>query len=364
MTRCDLVFCAGLALALLSSTADASYPYATGLLAVRDVGPATAHTPACSAVPDAPASICRTTAHGWAYADSEEGAERAATALEATAAAFEKYFGRVAPNGALVLSATFDRAAADRFSNTHGLGYVLTWLPPEDTRTKVEQVMRRAMPNADEAKIERALEQLDRQHEDTLRHELGHSLYGAAFWPHVEAVTAGHYGSPAPDWLDESAALLMEGAGLRQQRESSFLDALRQQSGRVAPIDDFIARDHPITAQARDRLMAQSGQQTQSGIQIMAAAGEEAARVAAFYSQSLAFADFLIYTSKDLRILGKISTAVTEGANFNDWLANTGPRHGLPGNLPALQSAWDSWCQGKLSVQAAETARGKGDGGN
>lgn len=326
-----------------------------GLIAAM---PAAADTTACSAVSDAPALTCRTTAHGWAYADRDEDAQQAASALESAAATFEQYFSRKAPAGALVLSTTFDRAAADRFSETHGLGYALSWLPPEAKRAKVEQMMRRAMPDADEDKIQRTLDQLDRHHEDTLRHELGHALYGAAFWPNVETAPAERYGSPAPDWLDESAALLMEGAGLRQQRESAFLDALRQQSRHIAPLEDFIAMDHPLTAQTKDRLMAQGGQQTQSGIQVMvmASTGDDAARFAVFYGQSLAFADFLIDTSQDPRILGTISTAVAEGADFNDWLADAGPRHGLPGALPALQSAWDAWYQDRLSAQAARTA--------
>lgn len=48
--------------------------------------------------------------------------------------------------------------------------------------------------------------------ENQVAHELGHMWYAAAFWPAASPPTTPskpRYGSPAPDWLDEAAAMLM-----------------------------------------------------------------------------------------------------------------------------------------------------------
>ncbi len=56
--------------------------------------------------------------------------------------------------------------------------------------------MRRAMPDADADRIEGIVSQVETQHIDILRHELGHAQYRAAFWPHAQQ-SADEYGTPA-----------------------------------------------------------------------------------------------------------------------------------------------------------------------
>src|SRR5690606_38227726 len=77
-------------------------------------------------------------------------------------------------------------------------------------------------------------------------------------------------------------------------------------------------------------------------------------RAASFYGQALLTGMFLIEVSGDPRILAPISSAIAGGSSFSDWLAEAGPRHGLPDNLAALQTAWETW-SGTLLDRAQAT---------
>lgn len=135
----------------------------------------------CPTVANVPAGVCVATTHGLAYAATQDDARLAATALDDAAVQFENVFGRALPRGLLVLSSTFSGDDAERFAQTHSLGFSQSWLSPADKRAQVETVMRRAMPDADETRIEGVLAQIEAQHVDMLRHELGHAQYRAAF---------------------------------------------------------------------------------------------------------------------------------------------------------------------------------------
>jgi len=60
-------------------------------------------------------------------------------------------------------------------------------------------------------------------------HELGHVWFIAKYWPDSN-VDPGklHYGGPAADWLDETAAILLENAKLTSERRKFFFDALQK----------------------------------------------------------------------------------------------------------------------------------------
>lgn len=308
-----------------------------------------AGAPECPAVADPPAEVCVATTHGLAYAATPDDARSAATALDAAAVQFGNVFGQALPAGLLVLSSTFSGDDAQRFAQAHGLGFSQSWLSSADKRTQVEMVMRRAMPDADTARIESVVAQVEGQHVAMLRHELGHAQYRAAFWPHAER-SEDEYGTPAPDWLDEASAVLMEGEPGRAARRDQFFEAWRQSSPAIRPLAEFLTMAHPMTAQRRAQLQARGGSQTASGVQVMTASGPDALASGMFYSQSLLFAEFLIDASSDPRILGTISAAVAGGVDFDTWLAGVGPQHGLPTDVAALQAAWDLWCEARGTV--------------
>lgn len=308
-----------------------------------------AGAPVCPDVAEPPAAVCLVAAHGLAYADTRDDARLAAAALDTATAHFAETFGRSLPPGLLVLSATFSGDEAWRFAQAHGLGFAQSWLSPADKRAQVETVMRRATPDLDAARIENVLSQVTAQHVDTLRHELGHAQYRAAFWPDA-ASSPDVYGTPAPDWLDEASAVSMEGSPGRTSRERQFIEAWRQRSPAIRPLAEFLTMAHPVTAQRRASLQAQGGTQTASGVQVMTMRGPDADASAMFYAQSLLFADFLIDASPDPHVLGTISAALADGVDFGDWLADHGARHGLPTDVTALQLAWDSWCDARATA--------------
>ncbi|MCD9096022.1 hypothetical protein LU699_03475 [Luteimonas fraxinea] len=305
-----------------------------------------AGAPACPDAPEPPAAVCLAAAHGLAYADTQDDARLAATALDAAAIQFGQVFGRSLPPGLLVLSSTVSGDDAERFAQTHDLGFAQSWLSPADKRAQIEIVIRRATPDADAARIETILSQVEAQHVDLLRHELGHAQYRAAFWPDATP-SPDAYGTPAPDWLDEASAVLMEGSTGRASRQRHFLEAWRQSSPAIRPLAEFLTMAHPVTAQKRALMQAQGGTQSASGVQVMTMRGPDAEAGGMFYSQSLLFADFLIDASSDPHILATISAAVASGVEFTDWLAATGAQHGLPTDLADLQEAWNAWCDAR-----------------
>ena len=55
-----------------------------------------------------------------------------------------------------------------------------------------------------------------------LPHEIGHGWYVELFWPGAVQDRSGHYGGPGPDWLDETAAILMETEAFAADRRRQF----------------------------------------------------------------------------------------------------------------------------------------------
>lgn len=77
-------------------------------------------------------------------------------------------------------------------------------------------------------------------------HELGHLWFLEAYWPGRTSSSLEHYVSPAPDWLDEGAAQLMEGDGEEPLKRKKYMDIL-QGDGAIARGDlaALIMQEHP-----------------------------------------------------------------------------------------------------------------------
>lgn len=314
-------------------------------------GAATASVPECPQVEAPPAPVCVSTPYGLAYADTEEEANGAAGALREAAQRYELYFGRV-PAGALILSTTLDPLVARDFAKSHGLEYAQVWLPASAKRAMTERAMRQA--GLDRGRISRALAGAAEQEAVTLRHEVGHAMYGAMYWPDAEGSLQVRYGTPAPDWLDEAAAILMEPPEAQARHLASFIDAAKQRPRTIPALIDFLQAEHPVRSAALSRALAR-GPKSDSGVQMTVTTGAGFPGLDSFYGQSLLLALFLTETSGDPRILVPISSAIAGGATFNQWLASNGERHGLPNDLTALQSLWDTWLQN----QVVQRGRGK-----
>ncbi|MDH7452403.1 hypothetical protein QF205_04800 [Luteimonas composti] len=300
--------------------------------------PATAR-PSCPDLDAPPAAVCIAGPYGLAYAEVEKDAAMAARALEAAAAPFEFYLGVRPPPGVLVLSTSYSSGDARDFARGQGLGFGMSWLPASagllsrpDSRTGRSAGRRGARPP---------------DHEGILRHELGHAIYVATFWPDSRAVEA-QYGGPAADWLDEAVAMLLEPADSQRARASAFMAAWRASPDRVPRLEHFLRMPHPALALAET--MRTNGRATQSGVVSMQLpAGHTSDALTMFYGHALVFAGFLVDASGDPRILRHVTNAAVAGADFETWLADQGASFGLPATLPLLEARWSAWLQQVVS---------------
>ena len=314
-------------------------------------------TPACPPISELPALACEATANGWFYAATPEAATGAAQAGKLAADRFLLHFGQAAPVGASVISSEFPKVQQKQFAELHSLPYVKVWVPVDAAATLLEQSLRKLKPDlADDkvkAMVQRTMESgsLGR---DELSHEIGHALYNTAFWSQAQE-DMSQYGTSAPDWLEEAAAILMEPDSMLGDRRNQFRNLQQQNSPLIHPLAEFLGSTHPVTSGTRiAQLSAQHGGQTNSGAMMAGISGQAAQAVMAFYLQSLAVADFMIERSGQQDVLGDISRALANGMTFEQWLAKEGAQHQLGSNMSELESNWTEWLetQGKTTSAA------------
>ncbi len=314
----------------------------------------------CPALPEITAT-CVSTPQGWFYGKDSADAEGLANAAAEASTLFTRYFARPAPRGALLSTGTGASItpAQDAALKAAGAQWVLPWLDADDRRALVENRIREqvrkqlgeaATPAVVEAATAQALSQAtrpgpggDTTSHSALRHEVGHMLLTHAFWPRTsDDVRAGgrSYGGDGPDWLDETAAVLMEDDAMADSRRSRLPDVAGRTGG-LMPLATFFVAQHPLAA------MLEEAGGIDDGSSIRLVQGEEAARLAErgqdFYTQARAFADFLIATSGDPQVFAGITEALAAGRDMEDWLGMQGEAHHLPSNVEALQVQWQAW---------------------
>lgn len=307
----------------------------------------------CPVFDPAPAAVCVASPHGLAYADSPEEAEVAARALVEAAQQYAGYFGR-APVGMLLLSANVDATQANTFAASNDLEFALVWVPAKAMRTMTERAMRQA--GLDRNRRRQALARADAQEAITLRHEAGHAMYAAMFWPDAADTREDRYGTPAPDWLDEAVAIAMEPPEAQARHLAAFIDVARQRRREVPGFTDFLASEHPVRSAALARALSR-GPKSDSGVQMVVTSSGGFPGLETFYGQSLLTGLFLAETSGDPRILAPISAAIAEGLDFSTWLARDGSRHNLPQTIQQLEPLWDTWLQEQVLRKAGNNTR-------
>ena len=309
-------------------------------------------SPQCSAVDQPPAPVCVATASGLAYADTQDEAETASRALDEAAQRYAGHFGR-APVGMLVLSTSLDPVAAKEFAKSHDLEFAQVWLPAQAKRVMTERAMRQA--RFDRARISQALARLAGQDEITLRHEVGHAMYAAMYWPDANTTSQGRYGTPAPDWLDEAVAIAMEPAEAQARYLAAFIGVARSRPREVPDLASFLALEHPVRGAGLSSALAR-GPKSDSGVQMMVTGGGFPG-LETFYGQSLLTGLFLAETSGNPQILAPISQAIAEGLDFHAWLARDGAESGLPSTVAELQPLWHDWLQQQVLRRGGDVAR-------
>jgi hypothetical protein len=185
-----------------------------------------------------------------------------------------------------------------------------------------------------------------------LAHELGHLWFHAGFKATGKAPASDVvYGSAAPDWIDEMAAVLGENDPLTAQRRSA-LPALVAGTGSegLYPLEDYLKMEHPnLAAVAAGMAKPDTGSPHISGARVTLLTGADAQKLVGvqntsrFYVQSRAFADFMIERTGDPKVFQSVASTLMSGSSFAAWLEREGPRHRLPKALPEFEAAWQDW---------------------
>lgn len=312
--------------------------------------------PPCPTLPEDVSSLaCVANEAGWFYARDPQAAARIADDALQAAEGFQRYFARSAPRGAVIAGSLEMTFSADihRALSDAGAAWQMPWLGAAEKsklrRGAVEQQLRAQLPQASDAEIAAMLEQalgkppssqaIDRS---ALRHEIGHMLLIRAFWPDAsgQANSSPHYGGQGPDWLDETAAVLMESSSMADDRRRNVAEVGSGQH--LTSLGEFFEANHPMAAHIPELRKTAGG-----GASVRVISGEKAEKLVGdalwFYVQARLVADFLIEASDDPAIFGEIADSIASGSDMTGWLAARGAEHGLPTTVESLNALWQDW---------------------
>jgi len=262
---------------------------------------------------------------------------------------------------------------------------VLPWLSPEQKKAMQESQIRRSvgqqiagrgLPTAQvEALVQQALGQLGQQsgghpfsEGGVVTHELGHLLFRQSYWPGgwgEKGNPDGQYGSPAPDWLDETAAVLHEDEALTADRRKQFASIYNDRAtgtsleamskAKLIDLPTFLTQEHPLNrrAHAAMKLAKERGEMPSTG-GVLQLSGAEAKAIAEdgilFYLQARLFADFMFTQTGDPKVFHSIADLISGGGDFGVWLQKKGKKHRVATDIPGLHRQWMAWLE--------ETVRG------
>ena len=189
------------------------------------------------------------------------------------------------------------------------------------------------------------ISQISDEHSENnaLGHELGHRFLMAAFnWK----LPNDGYGSPAPDWLDEAAAVLNENDFITNNRREAF----RKLDGDFNSLFEIVSKAHPVPSKmSQDEInkrikeiraeMARSGSGTKA-VKLNINNEDYSKKIDEFYGTIRVFIDFLDeHTSKDA-VYESIAKGISEGNDFKSWLNGYGAIYGLPSSMEQLNKLW------------------------
>lgn len=295
-------------------------------------------------------------------------------------AKFVTHFGRVPGRFAVIEvdDGKISSAAAEALRQG-GFTTVLPWLSNKGYQAQTEQSVRKAIDaqagnlpaDVREGLVKQALAQLNAQPRDSgqelgaLAHELGHQWYSKAFWP-AKGRGAGHYGGEGPDWMDETAAVLMETDALAEERIAEFAERYKviKQNPGAGPVDKlidlsgFFNSPHPGALLAEQMLAElrkkDSAADPEGGVSVRAVSGPEADKFAEktihYYLTATMVGRYLTERSGNPAIFGSIGQAFARGETMEQWLASAPAGDSLPSDLEGLQADWLLWLDRRFGM--------------
>lgn len=320
--------------------------------------------PGCAAISAAIGGgrVCAEVGPGVVIAGDRERADRLNAIARAAMARFEANFGRPVPTFAVV--ETVDGAigtGVEKALATAGFAWRMPWLSEADTagayRASIERAVtaKAAAMGFDAARTRQMADaawgqQADRFSSAALRkreagalpHELAHGWFIHAYWPRAEARASDHYGGPAPDWMDEIAAVLAEDQAMADGRRAQFAAILSggdaAAKARLLDLATFLSGGHP--ALPKLDVGAQKGR-------VAVLTGAEAAAVAqvagTLYLQARSFADYPRARSGGPAAYRSAAAAFAGGRDTAGWLRDEGARLNLPTTIEAVERDWRAW---------------------
>ena len=315
---------------------------------------------------------------GLILTDNPEDAAKAARELRAAAAEFYRYFGQRLRRG-LIYDHRYEQAVKDR--SFDGVMWRFPWrfhrlssgadkqpdAIAQALRARLKAQFEKAGVRKSDAEIDALLKaramqkgsgrvksglpsiQLEKASPMTgkiqvklMRHEIGHLV----FMKEVIGKPSGEgYGSAAPDWLDEAAAIMMEDAALTARRRKAFRGMVK--NGRLYRLQDYFSMEHPtrhmqVLKGLRDKVK-------KGGTITVAFKLEPGSKMLQplddFYAFTRGFIDYLVEKSGNPRIFRHLARAAGEGMTAAEWFARHGTDYGLPGDMKALDADFRAYAR-------------------
>jgi hypothetical protein len=298
--------------------------------------------------------------------------------IASAAKKFEHYFGAKAPQTAVIMGTVISTEERETISEQYSV--VMPWLTSKDRadtiKNKIRESIKAQQPNLEGAALEAVVEQAhksasaqsqslgqsDEINQGALAHELGHLFFIRTFWPgdnldvsDVNSDEVDRYGGPAPDWLDEMAAVLMENEQLTETR-NSILTRRTEGVNELAlwDFDSYFQMTHPVFEQAKDIIRARQKSadgRAQGGVVVLTAADipkrEDDRNPVMFYAQSRGFANYMIEKTGNERIFAEIASHIAGGGAMESWLKSAKGQYGIAANIGDLEADFRNWLVGK-----------------
>jgi hypothetical protein len=319
----------------------------------------------------------------WIVAPTACVALAVARELDEARASFETHFQSPTTRGA-VLSLQYVTRMADL--RAAGADWVLPWKFSEPSteadpfrsaledqvRSQIEAQLSRSGRSPDPARVEalvaQSLAQLDTRESteseagpetgdgnrlDAIRHEVAHLLFIRELWP-SSGQGSEQYGGDAPDWLDETAAVLAESETMTRDRRQALTEAVAE--GRLRPLAEYLRMSHPSFGGGAFAAMIEEARASAEGPGVIFIASEDGDEsiddAALFYTQTRAWIDYLDERTGDGRVFARITEALKAGKTFAAWLFDNGASLGLPSDFADLEIDFLAWASGRFESGA------------